>query len=95
MNWQSITPRIAAQYGLPVEWGAYVTQVDSGSPAAQAGLESGDIITEIGGTPIDESSSFVNALFDHQPGEQVIVKVARGNKMLDLTVTLGESSANP
>ncbi|HLF90923.1 MAG TPA: trypsin-like peptidase domain-containing protein [Anaerolineales bacterium] len=95
VNWQSITPRIAAQYGLPVEWGAYVTQVDSGSPAAQAGLESGDIITEIGGTPIDESSSFVNALFDHQPGEQVIVKVARGNKMLDLTVTLGESSANP
>jgi len=90
VTWQRITPRIAARYGLPVEWGAYVSQVDPGGPAAQAGIESGDIITEIGGTPIDETSSFVNALFDHQPGEQVIVKVARGNRMLDLTVTLGE-----
>ncbi len=94
VNWQSVTPRIAARYGLPVEWGAYVTEVAAGSPAAQAGIESGDIITEIGGTPVGETSSYVNALFEHQPGEQIVVKVARGQKMLEMTVTLGESSTN-
>jgi S1-C subfamily serine protease len=94
VNWQSVTPRIAARYGLPVEWGAYVTEVAAGSPAAQAGIESGDIITEIGGTAVGETSSYVNALFEHQPGEQVVVKVARGHQMLEMTVALGESSTN-
>lgn len=94
VNWQSVTPRISARYGLPVDWGAYVTDVNANSPAAQAGIESGDIITEIGGNPIDENSSFVNALFAHQAGEQVVIKVARENKSLEFTVTLGETSAN-
>lgn len=95
VNWQAISPRIASRYGLPVDYGAYVSQVQSGSPAAEGGIQEGDIITEIGGTPIDEETSYVNALFEHQPGEQVVIKVARGTKVIELTVTLGESTTNP
>ncbi|HNB51676.1 MAG TPA: trypsin-like peptidase domain-containing protein [Anaerolineales bacterium] len=94
VNWQAISPRIASRYGLPVEYGAYVSQVQAGSPAAESGIQEGDIITEIGGTPIDETTSYVNALFEHQPGEQVVIKVARGTKIIELTVMLGESTAN-
>lgn len=95
VNWQAINPRIASRYGLPVDYGAYVSQVQAGSPAAEGGIQEGDIITEIGGTPIDEETSYVNALFEHQPGEQVVIKVARGTKVIELTVTLGESTTNP
>ena len=93
IDWQAITPRIASRYGLPVEYGAYVTDVQSGSPADQGGLEVGDIITEIGGTPIDANSSYINALFEHQPGEQLVVKVVRGTQTLELNLTLGETTA--
>ncbi|GAB4580452.1 MAG: trypsin-like peptidase domain-containing protein [Anaerolineales bacterium] len=94
INWQAVTPRIAARYGLPVEYGAYVSAVQDGSPAAAGGLQEGDIIIEIGGTAIGEDLSYINALFKHQPGEVVVIKVARGTQVVELTVTLGESTTN-
>jgi len=51
IRWQSITPNIAAAYNLPVQWGVYVTEVTTGSPASKADLQPGDIITRIGDTP--------------------------------------------
>jgi S1-C subfamily serine protease len=45
---QQIDPSIASRYDLPVQWGAYVTRVGSGSPAEKAGLQQGDIIVRIG-----------------------------------------------
>ena len=90
IDWQGITPAIAARYGLPVKWGVYVVQVASGSPADKAGLHHGDIITQVGDTPLDEKHPFINALFAHKPGETVALKVVRGNRTLTLKVTLGE-----
>jgi serine protease Do len=49
ISYQSITPDIATAYNLPVQWGAYVTDVADNSPASQAQLQVGDIITSIGG----------------------------------------------
>ena len=66
VSWQAITPNIAARYNLPVEWGAYVTDVVSGGPANKAGIQSGDIITRIGDITMDESHSYINALFLHK-----------------------------
>ena len=90
IDWQGINPAIAARYGLPVKWGVYVVQVAAGSPAEKAGLQHGDIITQINDTPIDDQHPFINTLFDHKPGETVALKVVRGNRTLTLKVTLGE-----
>jgi 2-alkenal reductase len=90
IRWQSVTPRVAAFYNLPVQWGVYVTDVNSGSPASKAGLQSGDIITRIGETALDETHSYFNTLFQYNPGDKVTVEVVRENKALTFEVTLGE-----
>jgi serine protease Do len=93
IRWQSITPNIAAAYNLPVQWGVYVTEVTARSPASQAGIQPGDILTRIGSTPLDETHSYINALYQYKPGDQVTVEVVRGGKVLQFQVTLGESTS--
>jgi len=93
IRWQSITPYIAARYHLPVDWGAYVTEVLANSPARDAGLETDDIIIRIGDVTIDETHSYINTLFLYKPGEQVMVEVLRNGKKIQLQVTLGESGS--
>jgi 2-alkenal reductase len=90
IRWQAITPQLANRYGLAASWGAYVTQVTAGSPADQAGLRPGDIVTRIGEQTIDEDSSFVNALFTYRPGQAVAVQVMRGQEQMEFQVTLGD-----
>lgn len=92
IRWQLITPRVAALYDLPVQWGVYVTEVIANSPAERAGIRRGDIITRVGETPIDEDHSYINALFQYQPGDTVTVELARGSKTLEVQVILGEIS---
>lgn len=92
VTWQSITPAIARRYGLPVEYGAYITQVDNGSPADSAGLRRGDIILAIGENPIDAQRSYMNVLFAHRPGEQVLLTYLQNGAQKQVEVTLGTSS---
>lgn len=94
VNFQPVTPDIATAYHLPVQWGAYVTDVSSNSPASKAGLRQGDIITGIGGITLDETHSFINTLFAYKPGDQVNVVLMRNGHSQEVQVTLGESSHN-
>ena len=91
ISFQPINPQIAARYNLPAEWGVYITRVADGGPASQAGLQEGDIITKLGDIPIDETHSYVNALFEYKPGDQVTLEVVRGNGTMQVDVTLGEA----
>ena len=92
IRWQMITPTLARRYNLPVEWGAYVIEMGTDTPASEAGIQSRDIITCINGNCIAEDSSYFNILFESQPGDTVDVEVYRGTQKLDLQVTLGEGS---
>lgn len=92
VTWQAINPSIAQRYRLPVEWGAYVSRVENGSPAQKAGILRGDIITAIGGLNIDQQRSYLNALFAHAPGETVVISLIRDNRSMDIEVTLGTST---
>ncbi len=94
INFQPITPDIANAYNLPVQYGAYVTSISANSPASQAGLQTGDIITSIGGTALDETHSFINTLFTFKPGDQITVEIMRNGKSQQVQLTLGESSHN-
>lgn len=91
ISWQAISPYLARRYRLPVEWGVYITEVEPGSPAEQAGLQPGDIIVQIGETALDETHSYINALFQYQPGDLVMLKLVRNGEAMEIQVTLGES----
>jgi serine protease Do len=93
VTWQSITPRIAAVYRLPAEYGAYITQVAEGSPASQAGLQPGDIITGVGETTLDDTNTYINTLFQYSPGDTVSLTVIRDNEQTQVEVTLGEAES--
>ncbi len=89
ITYQPITPDIATNYGLPVQWGAYITDVAAGSPASQAGLQQGDIITKVGDTTLDGSHSYLNTLFTYQPGDTLTIAIIRNGQTKALPVTLG------
>ncbi len=94
IGYQPISPDIAAAYNLPVQWGVYVTQVASGSPASQAGLQQGDIITRVGDVAMDGTHSYLNTLYTYKPGDQVTLSVVRNGQTLQLQVKLGEATHN-
>jgi len=58
IRYQYINPTIASRYNLPVQWGVYISGVIANSPAASAGLQEGDIITQLGDIVIDESHPY-------------------------------------
>jgi 2-alkenal reductase len=91
ISMQAIDPDIANAYGLPIQWGVYVTRVDSGSPAETAGLRRGDIITQIGTVALDATHPYMNTLFNYTPGQKVNLSVSRGAKIIQVEVTLGET----
>ena len=90
ISWGLITPDVARANGLPVEWGIYVREVGSGSPAADAGLRPGDILTAIDGQPLDGDHPFINTLLNFSAGQAVQVTVMRNGQTLGVQVTLGE-----
>jgi serine protease Do len=63
--------------------------VQSGSPAAQAGLKDGDIITAVDGAAIDGTHPLEELLAEFAPGTKVTLTVQRGSVQLQLPVTLG------
>jgi serine protease Do len=91
ISFQPINPNIAERYDLPAQWGVYITRVVENSPASQAGLQEGDIITKLGEISIDETNSYVNALFEYKPGDQIILEVVRDDGTVQVGITLGET----
>ena len=88
VRWQLVTPDIAQANNLPMQWGAYVQRVGSGSTADQAGVQPGDIITKIGGEALSDSNAFLNLLNHHKIGENVTIEVWRNGQTLTLKAVL-------
>jgi putative serine protease PepD len=68
--------------------GAVVQNIAAGSPAAAAGLHTGDLVTAIDGIAVRGPSGFVAAIAAHKPGEKVTITVQRNSHTLTLTATL-------
>jgi S1-C subfamily serine protease len=86
----SVDPTLAAQNTLSTDHGAFITNVTSGSAAAQAGLKSGDVIVRIENKEINDVSSLSDALVSKKPGDSVSVHVYRGSQQLTMNAKLGE-----
>jgi S1-C subfamily serine protease len=70
-----------------------VVGVTAGSPAEQAGLIVGDIVTSLGGVEIDSTDRLLEALAGAEIGRPLVVRVLRGGQPVELSVTVGERPA--
>jgi len=96
---QDVTPALAAADGLSVQSGVlvagFVNDTAGQSPAQQAGLRSGDVITAVDGQTINGSDDLATAIVSKTPGAKVTLTVARGSSQLTISVTLGQRPTNP
>jgi putative serine protease PepD len=69
--------------------GLYVNAVVPGGPAALAGLQQGDVITEVDGQPATNPTQLALLTVKKKPGEPVTITYDRAGKSADTTVTLG------
>ena len=70
---QTVTDEIAATNKIPK--GIYISAVETNSPAYKSGIQSGDVITQINGTEINNMESFMMQLEKNNPGENVNVTI--------------------
>ncbi len=88
---EKYTASVLKYYGYPA--GAVILSVADGSPAENAGLAKGDIITEFGGTAIEEYTKLEDLLQDCKPNDKVNVKIYRSGRYYTTSITVGSNNA--
>ncbi len=101
-----ISPELADEIGLPVDYGLLIIQVTSGGSADLAGLRAGTERAYLGNIPIMLGGDLIIAIDDqrveneqdlsemmnnHRAGDTVKVTIYRGKKKMDVSVALGEA----
>lgn len=94
-----LTASIAKQYSLPISNGAFIPPTNStsqpsiinNSPAQQAGLQPGDIITAINNQQINQENSLDSILYQYSIGQKINLSVLRNNKLINISVVLGST----
>ena len=87
---QPVTADIADSLGMKQARGAMVDSPQDGSPAAKAGIEAGDVITAVNGTPVKDSRDLARNISMMAPGSSVKLDVLHKGETKTLTVALGE-----
>src|SRR5207248_9541915 len=75
ISYLPLTPRQAIALGLPAAAGITVQQVVAGSPAAQAGLRQGDVLTKVNDQQIDQDHPLTSIMVRTRPGDKVRLTV--------------------
>lgn len=83
-----ISPELRSHLGAPGDRGVLVDAVRPDSPAARAGLQVGDVVTEVDGDATRSASDVLGALSDRRKGDEVAVVAIRNGRRVDLRVKL-------
>lgn len=59
-----------------------------GSPAEKAGIQEGDIVTHLNGTPVDQNNSFSRLIREAGIGESVLISILRDGEVIELSIVL-------
>ncbi len=86
---QPVTPEIAEGLGLKKASGALVSEPQANSPAAKAGIESGDVITSVDGNSVNDARDLARRIGTMAPGTSVKLGVLHQGQEKTVTVTLG------
>jgi putative serine protease PepD len=89
-------PRLGVSTTEPTsgQGGALVGQVAPGSAAEAAGIEVGDLVTSIDGTPVTGSSKLQALVLRHAPGDRVGIEIVRDGSTKTVVATLGSIAAS-
>jgi len=87
---QDITPELAESFKLKQTNGSLIAGIVSGSPAERAGLKPGDILLEIDGHQVLDSSSMLTLISGLKPNKQAILKISRNQRKMDIPVIIGK-----
>jgi S1-C subfamily serine protease len=84
----SLGPDVLDEYGISASRGAMITEVTPDGPAADAGLEVGDVVVSFDGVDIGSADALVEAIRSHEPGDEVVVEYERDGRKREATVEL-------
>jgi serine protease Do len=84
---QELTPELADSFGLEEANGILITQVGEDSAAREAGVESGDIVLELNGDPVNKLSTFRSNVAAFRPGTEITLSLLRNGKRIEKTLT--------
>ncbi|HET7600856.1 MAG TPA: trypsin-like peptidase domain-containing protein [Gemmatimonadales bacterium] len=90
IDYRDIGPELARQFRLPVDEGVIVATVGRGTPAAEAGLRPGDIITALDGQAVTQGADLRKAIRGRKPGDTIRLQVLRPDGRHTLTAKLTE-----
>jgi serine protease Do len=88
---QDVNQALADSFGLSRPDGALIASVDPDSPAADAGLKAGDVITQINGAAIERAGDVSNRIGMDAPGDRVTLKIWRDHSTRDVSVKLAKA----
>ncbi|MDN7701909.1 Do family serine endopeptidase [Burkholderia semiarida] len=92
---QDVTPEIAESFGLQQKSGAIVAGVLQGGPADKAGIRPGDILVNVNGEDITDTTKLLNVVAQIKPGTPTKVHVVRKGKQFDVNVVIGKRPPPP
>jgi len=84
---QELTPEIARDLNLKRETGVVVTSVEPGSSAADAGIQTGDVIQEVNRKPVKDVQDFSQKIAQAKSQDNVLLLIQRGQNSLFAAVT--------
>ncbi|MBW2216161.1 MAG: PDZ domain-containing protein, partial [Deltaproteobacteria bacterium] len=90
MTVEELTPQLAHNLGLSETSGVIVVKVQRDSPAAEAGIQQGDLILEIGQGELKNLSEFHGKIQSYEKGDTVLFLIKRGESTLYLTLKVEE-----
>lgn len=91
---QDITPELAEALGINADQGAAIARVQPGSPAENAGLKEGDVVTSFNGVPVAGAAELKNRVGQIRVGSKVAIEVLRGGEKKTYDVIVGKRPAN-
>jgi serine protease DegQ len=92
---RELTPDMAKTLELPIKQGVLIAGVVQNGPASEGGVQPGDVVVKIAGTPVTNTPQLLNAVAALKPRQTATVSVQRGPKALELPVTVGQRPRSP
>ena len=87
---RELTAEIAQTLNLPIRQGVLITGVLQNGPASQGGIRPGDVVVKVGDKAVATTPQLLSAVAALKPRETATIGVQRGDKTLDLNVTVGQ-----